>query len=89
MLLLNQLASVETCTVIDQDFNFPDLKFHNLNASHLQQGHQSDLDQNEINYTATCMLRHVVLQLSCPLAFVATFWTKIFLLFLMDPHMKL
>lgn len=42
-----------------------------------------------MNDTTTCVLSHVVLQLSCPLALVAAFWTKIFLLFLMDPHMKL
>lgn len=37
----------------------------------------------------TCVLGHVVLQLSCPLAFVATLWTKVLLLLLVNPHMEL
>lgn len=37
----------------------------------------------------TCVFGHVVLQLSRPLAFVATIRTKVLLLFLVNPHVKL
>lgn len=36
-----------------------------------------------------CVLGHVILQLSRPLAFVAALWTKILLLCLVNPHVKL
>lgn len=36
-----------------------------------------------------CVLGHVVLQLSRPLAFVAALWTKVFLLLLVNPHVEL
>lgn len=36
-----------------------------------------------------CVLGHVVFQLGCPLAFVATLWTKVLLLLLVDPHVEL
>lgn len=39
--------------------------------------------------SSTCVLGHVVLQLRCPLAFVATDCTEIFLLFFVNPHVKL
>lgn len=37
----------------------------------------------------SCVLGHVILQLSRPLAFVATLRTKVLLLFLVNPHVKL
>lgn len=42
-----------------------------------------------VNFCNTCVFAHVILQLSCPLAFVAALRTKVLLLFLMNPHMKL
>lgn len=37
----------------------------------------------------TCVLGHVVFQLSRPFALVATLWTKVLLLFLVNSHVKL
>lgn len=39
--------------------------------------------------TLTCVLRHVVLELIHPLALVATVWTEVFALLLVDPHVVL
>lgn len=50
---------------------------------------QSKCNDQPLHPADTCVFGHVVLQLRRPLAFVATLWTEVLLLLLVNPHVKL